>query len=142
MCPKTSKLAVVAVDDESSHSSVSSVHLTLGLLREEGLEPWPTVSTMILRLLLALNFFPSIQGISSFNNYTSTLALGFIKKIIYLLCTFIFPIHITKSASLVHFFKLRTNSSKYVKVEVTRVRSPVTWVLIPNDFSVSLFKFD
>lgn len=61
MCPKTSKLAVVAVDDESSHSSVSSVHLTLGLLREEGLEPWPTVSTMILRLLLALNFFPSIQ---------------------------------------------------------------------------------
>lgn len=61
MCPETSKLAVVAVDDESSHSSVSSVPLTLGLLREEGLEPWPTVSTMILRLLLALNFFPSIQ---------------------------------------------------------------------------------
>ena len=61
MCPETSKLAVVAADDESSHSSVSSVHLTLGLLREEGLEPWPTVSTMILRLLLALNFFPSIQ---------------------------------------------------------------------------------
>ncbi|XP_006194333.1 T-cell-specific surface glycoprotein CD28 [Camelus dromedarius] len=42
-------------------SGVSSAHLTLGLLREEGLEPWPTVSTMILRLLLALNFFPSIQ---------------------------------------------------------------------------------
>ncbi|XP_029789871.1 T-cell-specific surface glycoprotein CD28 isoform X2 [Suricata suricatta] len=32
-----------------------------GLLGEEGLEPWPTISTMILRLLLALSFFPSIQ---------------------------------------------------------------------------------
>lgn len=32
-----------------------------GLLGEEGLQPWPTVSTMILRLLLILNFFPSIQ---------------------------------------------------------------------------------
>ena len=44
MCPETSKLAVVAVDDESSHSSVSSVPLTLGLLREEGLEPFPAAS--------------------------------------------------------------------------------------------------
>lgn len=32
----------------------------LGLLREEGLQLWPATSTMILRLLLALNFFPSI----------------------------------------------------------------------------------
>ena len=61
MCPARSKSAVVAADDESSHSSLSSAHLTLGLLGEEGLQPWPTVSTMILRLLLALNFFPSIQ---------------------------------------------------------------------------------
>ncbi|XP_022353830.1 T-cell-specific surface glycoprotein CD28 [Enhydra lutris kenyoni] len=44
---------------------LQQVHLLFpshsGLLGEEGLEPWPTISTMILRLLLALNFFPSIQ---------------------------------------------------------------------------------
>lgn len=45
----------------SGWAGASSAPLTLGLLEEEGLQPWPTVSTMILRLLLALNFFPSIQ---------------------------------------------------------------------------------
>ncbi|XP_004262874.1 T-cell-specific surface glycoprotein CD28 [Neophocaena asiaeorientalis asiaeorientalis] len=61
MCPERSKSVVVAADDESGCSGASPAHLTLGLLREEGRKPWPTVSTMILSLLLALNFFPSIQ---------------------------------------------------------------------------------
>lgn len=62
MCPEGKKL-VGAVDDETL--GLWQVRLQFpshfGLLGEEGLEPWPTISTMILRLLLALNFFPSIQ---------------------------------------------------------------------------------
>ncbi|KAM9664012.1 T-cell-specific surface glycoprotein CD28 isoform 3-T5 [Trichechus inunguis] len=44
------------------HPHYFQLPLLSGLHREEGLEPWPTVRTMILRLFLALNFFPSIQA--------------------------------------------------------------------------------
>ncbi|XP_053454066.1 T-cell-specific surface glycoprotein CD28 isoform X2 [Nycticebus coucang] len=40
---------------------MSSVHFTLWVPREGGLEPSPTVRTMMFRLLLALNLFSSFQ---------------------------------------------------------------------------------
>lgn len=59
--PREVKLEVASDDgDVQALASVPSAHLTLGAPPEEGLPLWPAVSTMILRLLLALNFFPSI----------------------------------------------------------------------------------